>query len=248
MAAGYGASVRPYPLAQNQARQSVLHPISAAAQPRPVSRFDDRRALAPLAGQYVLFSGRAGLPVVARERPYPGGPAYTVGLSPDHGPRNSGAVVHAYDPTGVEPPSPNAIAIDHVTAYQDDVHRHGRNQTPAIYRSVPDGPVVGGGVVRQQGDRYVIRETPFPLASFEYQDLLRDLASQPAEQRLAMLDRARSYFAQLQDRQAIAYDITAETLGSALRRLDEAVTNGDDLSAKLAALQLPQYTPPPINH
>jgi hypothetical protein len=226
----------------------VLHPISAAAQPRSVDRFSDRRALAPLDGQYVLFSGEAGFPIAGRQRPYPGGPAYTVGLSPDHSSRNSGAVVHAYDPAGIEPPSPNAIAIDHVTAYQDDIHEHGNHRTPAIQRSIADGPVVGGGIVRRDGNRYIIRETPFPLASFEYQDLLQDIARQPPEQRLAMLDRAYDYFAQRHDQQSIAYDITAATLASALRRLDEAVTNGDDLSAKLAALQLPQYAPPQINH
>jgi hypothetical protein len=240
-----------------------------------VDRDATRAVLRPLQEQPVIFAGSAVNPLLIgrkSNRPFPGGPSYLIAGPPEgvdfiprgvelpeqrgfrHNPH--GITVQPYDPEGLLTPDQVGapIAIDHIRSEQRENYRYRTTQNQGRTASAVDrtasGPVVGAGIVQpyRDGSRMAVNETPFPVASFEYQDLLQDIAKQPPEQRLATLNRAYDYFARLHKDQAIAYDVTAEALGDALRRLDQAITSGDDLTAKLVALQLPRYSPPPINH
>lgn len=277
MTPGYAdpEATRQYPPSKGQ--KAMLHQArTRPLTPKDlVDRDATREVLRPLQEQPVIFAGSAVNPLAIgsrSNRPFPGGPSYLIAGPPPgvtriprgvelpeqqdfrHNPH--GITVQPYDPEGLLTPDQVGppIAIDHIRSEQRENYQYRTTYdesrgAPAINRTA-SGPVVGAGIVQPYRDRsrIAVNETPFPVASFEYQDLLKDIAKQPPDQRLATLDRAYDYFRRLHNDQAIAYDVTAETLADALRRLDQTITSGDDLTAKMIALQLPQYSPPPIDN
>lgn len=200
---------------------------------------------------------------------YSGGPRYLIAGPPegetaivldhplpDRAPYSAnphGVVVQPYDSLGHAAPEEvgAARAVDHIASFQrpsyEQLNALGREiQLEPIDRSVPNGPVVGAGVVSRYGDnndRFSVVEAPILVASQEYQGLLMDVARLPQRKRLAEIDRFRQELADMQQDRALAYDVTQQALDQALYRLEDAVRSKADISEQLKALMLP-VTPP----
>jgi len=210
---------------------------------------NERRSLADLNNQHVLFSGDAIAPIVNGKygRPYPGGPRYTVAYQ--MGNRKQAAIIQPYDINGELSPAEvgPARAINHVTAYQrpnDPAFRH----LEPVYREA-DGAVVGAGVVREHppgSGNYKIYEAPYGTASNFYNDGLLQIAGLPPEQRLQAADDLRNQLGERHSQTALAYDVSALTILDALERLDGALHRRESVTARLRALQLQQYMSPRV--
>jgi hypothetical protein len=159
------------------------------------------------------------------------------------------AIVQPYDPEGIRSPAEvdAAKAINHVTAYQRPADRD-FGYLPPVHRTA-HGPVVGVGIVkelRQHPGHYKIYEAPYGTASGLYNNSLQQIAALPLEQRSQAAQALEQRLYDLHDQQAIGYDVTAAAIVDALARLDTAVQNGQDLTAMMRSLQLPQYRPPQV--
>ena len=240
-----------------------------------VDRSDQRHSLENLEGRHVLFYGNASHPMRTvpngkhKGEVYSGGPRYLIAGPPEgqtaialnrplpdrapYGANPHGVVVQPYDSLGdVAPEEVGAPrAVDHISSYQRPTFKQRDIIGEPVFlapidRSVPNGPVMGAGVVGRYGDnndRFSVVEAPILVASQEYQGLLMQVAQLPQRKRLAEIDRFRQELADLRQDRALAYDVSRESLNQALYRLEDAVRGKADISEQLKALMLP-VTPP----
>jgi hypothetical protein len=240
-----------------------------------VDRSDQRRSLQDLEGRHVLFYGNASHPLDAvpngpsKGETYSGGPRYLIAgppegetalrlehALPDRAPYKAnphGVVIQPYDTLGEVAPDQvgAARAVDHVASFQrpsyEQLDAQGNPVALApIDRTVPDGPIIGAGVVSRYGpnqDRFSVVEAPLLIATQEYQSLLMRVARLPPNKRRVALDRFRKEVTELHQDRALAYDVSGESLHNALYRLEEAINNKDDIGAQLKALALPVTLP-----